>query len=194
MKFRWAVLASALLVVVSACSSAPKQSAADRLQHYSDSHATAALMLQQFEIDTGWISLDQLRALNCVDPDGTLRACNSFRVWFSLRGNYVIGPGSHVAGDDAEDHMAALMHHLVALSPEQVAHALLIQELVDAGYLHAQDFGADGDGVVAPGPTVDRWIGAHGSQLLCQGARADVGVESERVLAAMVDAGSARLE
>ena len=99
---------------------------------------------------------------------------------FTDRLNHYIGPGSHFTVDDEVDHVTGFLGGPAPTS-DAAAGSVVVQELVDAGYLDGKAFGAGADGLIKPGPPVTAWVSAHAADPLNPGGSVTDGQEQKRV-------------
>ncbi|TWF91175.1 hypothetical protein [Kitasatospora viridis] len=196
MNIRTAAAVTVLLVLpLTACSSA-KPHEAPRIQN-EEAIGRATVSVRQFQLDSGFLPPEFWDGAHdlLVNPDGTMALTADMRAFWSSRGNTYLGPNRPYTMDEVQTRTAGLLQLVPGLQKssgrpkgptltrEQGAHAVLAQELADAGCAKAQDFDADDAGVVAPGTAaIDDWIAAHGQDPICPTSHVTVAVEAGRVL------------
>lgn len=148
----------------------------------------------QFVLDTGMVPPNEIPPNAVVD--GLIVETLNARLFYQREVTLYLGP-NHRGTVETEAVRATGFLQLVpelqsskgrpkgkpALTPDQAAGTIIVQELSDAGYLDARDFGATQTGdPIQPGAAVDSWLAAHADGLLKPGVTTTVAVEKQRIL------------
>lgn len=174
-----AVLTAAILVSVAACTYSGTTPGKPIDTNAEDAEGRANLSILQFVIDTGQI--DPAKIPPGVLLNGTVAQTATAGVFGQRYERLYIGPNRQRILDEEIPRLTGLLNGPGPASDAQ-AGAVVVQELVDAGYLDGQSFGVDaGKGLVQASPTVTGWVTAHAGDPLCPGVNVTVAQEQHRV-------------
>lgn len=173
------VITAAILVSVAACTDSGTTPGKPVDTNADDALAQADLSILQFVIDTGQI--EPAKIPPGVLQNGTVAQTATARVFGQRYERLYIGPNRQLVFDEEVPRITGLLYAPGPAS-DAAAGAVVVQELVDAGYLDGQAFGVDaGGGLVQAGPAVAGWVSARAGDPLCPGVSVTVGQEQRRV-------------